>query len=54
MAVAPKKPTIKDNTKQPIPKKVTDKILKDSKIKAKNAVEKKKADAKLPAYMRSK
>jgi len=43
-----------DKQKQPVPKGVTQKILKDSKKKAADAVAKKKADAKLPKYMRSK
>ena len=43
-----------DKQKQPIPKKVTQKIIIDSKKKAAAAVAKKKADAKLPKYMRSK
>jgi hypothetical protein len=46
--------TTSDNNTQPIPKSVTDKIIKDSKAKAKAAVEKKKQDNKLPEYMRHK
>ena len=43
-----------DKKKQPISKKVTEKILKDSKKKAKDSVAKKKADEMFPKYMRSK
>lgn len=43
-----------DKQKQPIPKKVTQKILKDSKKKAKDSIAKKKADEMFPKYMRSK
>lgn len=43
-----------DKQKQPIPKKVTQKIFKDSKKKAKDSVAKKKADEMFPKYMRSK
>ena len=43
-----------DKKEQPIPKKVTQKILKDSKKKAAAAVAKKKADEMFPKYMRSK
>jgi hypothetical protein len=46
--------TTSDNHTQPIPKSITDKILKDSKDIAKAAVEKKKLEDKLPAYMRHK
>jgi hypothetical protein len=43
-----------DKKKQPISKKVTEKILKDSKKKAKDSIAKKKADEMFPKYMRSK
>jgi hypothetical protein len=43
-----------DKKKPSIPKKVTQKILEDSKKKAANSVAKKKADKMFPKYMRSK
>ena len=43
-----------DKKKQPISKKVTEKILKDSKKKAKDSIAKKKTDEMFPKYMRSK
>ena len=44
--------TSTDNHVQPIPSSVLDKIMKESKAKAKAYLEKKKEDAKFPAYMR--
>jgi hypothetical protein len=43
-----------DNVYKPVPPSVVNKIVADSKAKAKKAVEKKKMDEKKPAYMRSK
>ena len=43
-----------DNVYKPISPSVLNKIVADSREKAKKAVEKKKLDEKKPAYMRSK
>ena len=42
-----------DKVYKPIPSSVVNKIVADSKAKAKKAVEKRKLDEKKPAYMRS-
>jgi hypothetical protein len=48
------KVTSRDNVYKPVPPSVVNKIVADSKAKAKKAVEKRKLDEKKPAYMRSK